>query len=298
MANLRKRYLEDYAGGFLNVARQEISSAGEVLVQDGFTSQGTIYVEDGAGVKSGLKLGVSLVEVVDPSTEQGAVNVRFADRTYAKTRDLKIFSTAIASAQAALSEATTISITNLEAALQILEDDVSSVTQTLQNNLENGLANLATLNQGQATLTDTVSSLQTSVTNLATKIDNLENKGGENAISPLSTEININELTGTIQIGSGGTVTGDNTIFSAELNVGDIIYVPFQADPSTNASQITLQEFTVVQFDSTDSATGMTVTPTNVTVPANSKFYLSETNQIKAKLNEVITVLKKLNFIE
>ena len=104
MADLRKRYIEDYAGGFLNIARQEISSTGEVLVQDGFTSEGTLFVEDGTGTKSGLLLGSALAESVDPTTETGVVNVRFADRTYAKVRDLKIFSTAIASAQAALSD--------------------------------------------------------------------------------------------------------------------------------------------------------------------------------------------------
>lgn len=129
MADLRSKFIEDYAGGLLNVSRQELSSTGEVLSQDGFLSDATLFVEDGSGSKSGLKLGASLCEVVDPTTSQGAVNVRYADRTYASTRDLKIFSTAIASAQAALSDATATSITNLENAFQLLE----TAQDTLQN---------------------------------------------------------------------------------------------------------------------------------------------------------------------
>jgi len=129
MADLRSKFIEDYAGGLLNVSRQELSSTGEVLSQDGLLSDSTIFVEDGSGSKSGLKLGVSLCEAVDPTTTQGIVNVRYADRTYASTRDLKIFSTAIASAQAALSDATATSITNLENAFQLLE----TAQDTLQN---------------------------------------------------------------------------------------------------------------------------------------------------------------------
>ena len=129
MADLRSKFIEDYAGGLLNVSRQELSSTGEVLSQDGLLSDSTIFVEDGSGSKSGLKLGLSLCEVVDPTTPQGAINVRYADRSYASTRDLKIFSTAIASAQAALSDATATSITNLENAFQLLE----TAQDTLQN---------------------------------------------------------------------------------------------------------------------------------------------------------------------
>ena len=132
MADLRSKFIEDYAGGLLNVSRQELSSTGEVLSQDGFLSDATLFVEDGSGTKSGLKLGTTLCEVVDPTTPQGAINVRYADRTYASTRDLKIFSTAIASAQAALSDATATSITNLENAFQLLE----TTQDTLQNKFD------------------------------------------------------------------------------------------------------------------------------------------------------------------
>jgi DNA repair exonuclease SbcCD ATPase subunit len=136
MADLRTRFIEDYAGGLLNVARQEFSSSGEVASQDGLpTDGGTLFVEDGTGTKSGLKLGVSLAEVLDPTTEEGCVNVRFADRTYAKLRDLKLFTTAIASAQAALSEASSTSISNLETTLQLLETDISSLQQSIQTDI-------------------------------------------------------------------------------------------------------------------------------------------------------------------
>ena len=104
MADLRTRYIEDYAGGLLNIARQELSSTGEVLAQDGFVDGLTLFVEDGRGVKSGLRLGNSVAECIDPVTETGVLNVRTADRTYAKVRDLKAFATAVASAQGALTE--------------------------------------------------------------------------------------------------------------------------------------------------------------------------------------------------
>lgn len=128
MADLRSRFIEDYAGGLLNVARQELSSTGEVLAQDGFIEGQTLFVEDGRGVKSGLKLGSSLAECVDPTTEMGILNSRSADRTYAKIRDLKSFGTAVASAQAALSESVADSITNLESAFEALESDYQALS--------------------------------------------------------------------------------------------------------------------------------------------------------------------------
>lgn len=121
MADLRAKFLEDYAGGFLNISRQELSSTGEVLSHDGFLDDKTIFVEDGIGVKSGLKLGIGLAEVVDPTTQLGVVNVRYADRTYTKIKDAKVFLTAIASSQAALSDAITNSISNIENAIETLD---------------------------------------------------------------------------------------------------------------------------------------------------------------------------------
>lgn len=177
MADLRTRFLEDYAGGLLNIARQEVSSTGEVLAQDGFVDGLSLFVEDGRGVKSGLRLGSSLVECVDPTTDTGVVNVRTADRTYAKIRDLKIFSTAVASAQAALSESVADSLTNLEGAFDSLENDlevyrartndlIDGVNQTVS-----GVSTRLTVSQGQiSTLTDSVNSLSTRLSSVESTI--------------------------------------------------------------------------------------------------------------------------------
>lgn len=174
MADLRFRFIEDYAGGLLNISRQEISTTGEVLSQDGFTTEGTIFVEDGSGVKSGLKLGVSLAEVVDPTTDMGIINVRYGDRTYAKIRDLRIFTTAIASAQSALSEATSVSISNLETAFQLLEDDINSLEENLQSNITNEREQIQELTINQNSITDRVSAHDTDIQTLQSRVDFLE----------------------------------------------------------------------------------------------------------------------------
>lgn len=178
MADLRFRFIEDYAGGLLNISRQEVSTTGEVLSQDGLTSEGTIFVEDGSGVKSGLKLGVSLAEAIDPTTEMGIVNVRYADRTYAKVRDLRIFTTAIASAQSALSEATSTAISNLETAFQLLEDDITSIEENLQSNITNDRENIQALTINQNELTSIINSLSTSVDTLVSRVDFLSEQNG------------------------------------------------------------------------------------------------------------------------
>jgi hypothetical protein len=301
MADLRKRFLEDYAGGFLNVARQEISSAGEVLVQDGFTSQGTLFVEDGAGVKSGLKLGVSLAEAIDPTTPQGIVNVRYADRTFAKIRDLKIFSTAIASAQAALSEATSVSITNLESSLQILEDSITANNQNVDNTV-NSLSNTTSLAiSGVNELSDTVSTLSTNVQNLTNRVSTLEGGGTDAPSIPnLDTSINFYELEGTVTI-TNGAVTGVDTAFSADLDEGDIVFVVYQDEsqnPNPDPLPIRMREFRVTSFDSTAPATKMNVTPTNISVGAGAYMYKSQSQEIKKTINSILDALKNLNFVQ
>lgn len=301
MADLRKRFLEDYAGGFLNVARQEISSAGEVLVQDGFTSQGTLFVEDGAGVKSGLKLGVSLAEAIDPTTSQGIVNVRYADRTFAKIRDLKIFSTAIASAQAALSEATSVSITNLESSLQILEDSITANNQNVDNTVSS-LSNTASLAiNGVNELSDTVSTLSTNIQNLTNRVSTLEGGGTDAPSIPnLDTSINFYELEGTVTI-TNGAVTGVNTTFSEDLDEGDIVFVVYQdksQSPLPATLPVRMREFRVTSFDSTTPATKMNVTPTNISVDAGSYMYKSQSQEIKKTINSILDTLKNLNFVQ
>lgn len=289
MADLRSRFIEDYAGGLLNIARQELSTSGEVLSQDGLTSEGTLFVEDGTGTKSGLKLGVSLAECIDPTTELGVVNVRFADRTYAKVRDLKIFSTAIASAQAALSEATSVSISNLETTLQLLEDDISSVEQNFQKNLTEGQQQLQTLSLTQRSLKEQVEATSAQIATLGARVSALETPVVNPAeVLPLVTSLNSFYYSGTISI-SNANVTGSSTLFDSQLEVGDSFIAVTSAGEEV--------EFTVTAFDSTSPATSMTVSPTNKTVNANSRFRKNQNLELKKKLNEVIAILKSLKLI-
>jgi hypothetical protein len=289
MADLRKRFVEDYAGGLLNIARQELSTTGEVLAQDGLTSSGTLFVEDGTGTKSGLKLGVSLAEAIDPTTELGVVNVRFADRTYAKIRDLKIFSTAIASAQAALSEASSTSLSNIETTLQFLEDDITSVSENFQKNLATSQEELQTVSLGQKSLEDKVSTSDASLQTLTFRVEALESsKTSALKIASIATSLNSFYYTGTVTV-ANAIVTGSSTLFDSELDVGD----SFVAITSTGEEV----EFTVASFDTTSPNTSMTVTPTNKTVTAGARFKRNQNLDLKRKINEIISTLKSLNII-
>jgi hypothetical protein len=289
MADLRSRYIEDYAGGLLNVARQELSTTGEVLAQDGLTSEGTLFVEDGSGVKSGLKLGVSLAEVVDPTTELGAVNVRYANRTYAKIRDLKIFSTAIASAQAALSEAASESISNLETTLQLLEDDINTVEQNFQQNLAQGQEQLQVLSLSQLTLEEKVATNSVEIQNINNRLEQIQKPVSQpNEILDFETAPNNFYYLGTIAI-SGASVTGTNTQFSSQLEAGDIFVAT-----TTEGEDV---EFTVTAFDSSSPGTVMTVRPTNKTVEAGSLFKKSEILDLKKKINDILLALRKAQIV-
>lgn len=313
MADLRRRFIEDHAGGLLNVARQELSTTGEVLAQDGLTSEGALFVEDGTGTKSGLKLGVNLAEVVDPSTQLGAVNVRYADRTYSKIRDLKIFSTAIASAQAALSEATTVSISNIETTLQLLEDDISTVEQNFQQSLADSQQQLQTASLTLRALGDKVDTGAVELQSLSLRVSALELTGGATppSVANLTTALNSFYYTGTIAIGADGVVTGISTAFDTQLSVGDTFVVVTGTPASTeadttpitkallNATPIHLKttEFRVTGFDTLLPGTKMTVSPTNVVVPAGTRFKRNENFELKSKINEILAVLKSLKFV-
>jgi hypothetical protein len=289
MADLRSRFIEDYAGGLLNVARQELSTTGEVLVQDGFTSEGALFVEDGSGTKSGLKLGVSLAEVVDPTTETGVVNVRYADRTYAKIRDLKIFSTAIASAQAALSEATSVSLSNIETTLQLLEDDLGTVEQNFQQNLSESQEQLQVLSLSQRDLTERVQESDIAVKNLENRVISLEGPAEDpQEIEPLEIALNAFYYSGTISI-SNANVTGVNTAFEEELEEGDVFIATTSAGEEV--------EFRVTGFDSDTPGTKITVAPTNRTVSAGSRYRRNQNLELKRAVNEIIFAMKKLKLI-
>jgi len=285
MADLRKRFIEDYAGGLLNVARQELSTTGEVLAQDGLTSENTLFVEDGSGTKTGLKLGVSLAEAVDPTTETGVVNVRFADRTYAKLRDLKIFSTAIASAQAALSEAASVSISNLETTLQLLEDDISTVEQNFQQNLVTSQEQLQNLTLTQRDLEQKSAETNVEIAQLGSRVTKLESPvESPEELDLFEENTNTFYYTGTIAI-ANSVVTGTNTAFT-ELEVGDIFITTTSAGEDV--------EFRITNI--TDN-TQLNVTPTNKTVIAGSRFRQSRELQLIKKVNDILRVMKGLEFI-
>jgi hypothetical protein len=289
MANLRSRFIEDYAGGLLNVARQELSTTGEVLIQDGFTSEGTLFVEDGSGTKSGLKLGVALAEVVDPTTELGVINVRFADRTYAKIRDLKIFSTAIASAQAALSEATSTSLVNVETTIQLLEDDLGVLEQNFQQTLARNQEQLQTLSLSQRDVVETIQEVDVEVQNLSNRVSALEKPSTSPVeVEPLDTALNNLYYGGTIAI-SSGNVTGTNTAFDELFDVGDT----FISATSTGERV----EFRVTGFDSDAPGTKITVFPTNKTIAAGSRYERNKDLELRTKINTLIQVMKTLKLI-
>lgn len=209
MADLRSRFIEDYAGGLLNVSRQELSSSGEVASQDGLpTDGGTLFVEDGTGTKSGLRLGVNLAEVVDPTTEMGCINVRFGDRTYAKLKDLKLFTTAIASAQAALSEACSTSITNLETTLQLLETDISALQQSIQSDIYDSRNKIEDLNASYNDLDSKVKSVERDNLELTVNINSTK--------SELQTLKNqVTQVTSVVQYNYETTLTAISTITSS-----------------------------------------------------------------------------------
>lgn len=291
MADLRFRFIEDYAGGLLNISRQEVSTTGEVLSQDGLTTEGTIFVEDGSGVKTGLKLGVSLVEAIDPTTEMGVVNVRFADRTYAKIRDLRIFTTAIASAQSALSEATSTSISNLETAFQLLEDDINTIEENLQGNISSEREKIQELTINQNSLTDRINSHDVDIQTLASRIIALETasmapESQSETVDILEIEQNSIYYSGTITV-TQGIVNGDGTSFSTELSIGDI-FIAKDADGSD-------VEFKITAFDTVTPTTKMTVIPTNIDIPVGAKYRRDIDRLTAKKINEIIFALQKLN---
>lgn len=90
MANLTGSNFNTLKPGILNVSTTD-TPASQGLPIDG----SSVFIEDGLGVKSGLKIGAELVECIEPTTRNGVVNVAFAERTYANIEDLKLAITAI-----------------------------------------------------------------------------------------------------------------------------------------------------------------------------------------------------------
>ena len=204
MADLRSKFIEDYAGGLLNVSRQELASTGQVLSQDGLLTGGTLFVEDGTGTKSGLKLGASLCEVIDPTTDQGVVNVRYADRTYASVRDLKIFSTAIASAQAALSDASSVSLTNLENAFELLETEQDNINKKFDDRSELINARLEELEEIPS-LQGQINELNALAQLTSTRVTSLEAGASEAGASEAGASIDLKNVTSGITLSTGSS---------------------------------------------------------------------------------------------
>ena len=202
MADLRSKFIEDYAGGLLNVSRQELASTGEVLSQDGLLSDAALFVEDGAGVKSGLKLGASICEVVDPTTDEGVINVRYANRTYASVRDLKIFSTAIASSQAALADASSSSITNLENAFQLLENTLDTLSSKF--NTRNELVDAEFKKFGElSTISQRVAANEVGITTVDSKIEALR----KDVSTSISTALSLKAINNAVFLQYGAVAT-------------------------------------------------------------------------------------------
>lgn len=321
MADLRSRFIEDYAGGLLNISRQELTSTGEVLSQDGLLSNASLFVEDGSGTKSGLKLGIAVVEAVDPTTEEGVVNVRYADRTYASIRDLKIFSTAVASAQAALSDAATSSISNLENAFLLLEESQRTSEAGVETRLsvfEDNLDQVRTIvgsNTGGQTLDARVDSLEASLnqdtSNLAALGDIINSfglfaKAQFNPDGPVETikfkvaESEDKKSDGTYAItglnastsgGSGLNVTvtvSDGVVSSVVVNSGGTDFklgdkVIIAGSSSGNGGDITLE------------VRKLATTPTDYGANTDAQITTlgSEIQKLVVKLNDVIDILNR-----
>lgn len=217
MADLRTRFIEDYAGGLLNIARQELSSTGEVLAQDGFVDGTTLFVEDGRGVKSGLRLGASLAECIDPTTETGVVNIRTADRTYAKIRDLKGFATAVASAQGALSDSVAAGFANLEGAFETLEADVESYRTQLAELVDNTDLGVGNLTQRVDGLDTAIDRIDASIETLSDRVTTVETT--LSGVQVVTEEIEVSGSTSVLADLDAGTVNLDSDPYYAITSV-------------------------------------------------------------------------------
>ena len=119
------------------------------------------------------------------------MNVRYADRTYAKVRDVKIFTMAIASAQAALSESVTESVSTLENVLDSCNARLDTSERNMLN-IQNELkTSVLTINTGVGTLKSSLESLQDRVIALESADPNPNSnlKMGFNALGSLSSRI-------------------------------------------------------------------------------------------------------------
>ncbi len=286
MADLRTRFIEDYAGGLLNVARQELSSTGEVLAQDGFVDGLSLFVEDGRGVKSGLRLGSALAECIDPTTETGILNVRSADRTYAKIRDLKAFATACASAQGALSESVAESFTNLEGAFESLEADVQSYRTQLNEFIDTtdlGVSNLSSRIDG---MNDQLNRIDSDLSVLSTRIATAENTLA--AVQVVTSEVTVTRSTAALNDDATGTLDIAGTQYYGISNVTTTVpaWVTIYTSEAARAADIreegdpaSLNSGIVLDLVTTGITLSQNILPFVVGNSSNGIFYVRAVNR-------------------
>jgi len=286
VADLRARFIEDYAGGLLNIARQELSSTGEVLAQDGFVEGLSLFVEDGRGVKSGLRLGSGIAECVDPLTETGILNVRSADRTYAKIRDLKAFATACASAQGALTESVSESFTNLEGAFESLESDVQAYRNQLNELIDStdlgvsGLSSRIDSIDGQLVRADSdLSELSARISTVENTVENVQVVTSEIAVTR-STSALADNATGTLDI------TGSQYYAISNVTTGVPAWVTIytsesarSSDTRTEGDPAPLNSGIVLDVITTGSSLSHDILPFVIGKSTDGAFYVRAVNK-------------------
>lgn len=240
-------------------------------------------------MKSALRLGVGLAECDDPTSEIGLVNVRYADRTYASVRDLKIFATAISTSQAALADACSTSITNLEQAFELLEENSNTFQEATTQALDSTQQAVTDLSTSQRALSAEVRTLGQGVSSVDSRLTVIEqSRNGLTQVTSLDTTANDSYYSGQIEIVSG-VVTGSGTQFQDELRVGAV----FTAE-TADGEEV---EFTVASFNTLTPQTGLTVTPTDRNIAAGSRFRKSQLRETRLKVNELLSVLRTLQII-
>ena len=149
---------------------------------------------------------------------------------------------------------------------------------TSQEQLQNLTLTQRNLEQKSAETNVEIAQLGSRVTKLESPIESPEE------LDLFEENINTFYYTGTIAV-ANSVVTGTNTAFT-ELEVGDIFITTTSAGEDV--------EFRITNI--TDD-TQLNVTPTNKTVTAGSRFRQSRELQLIKKVNDILRVMKGLEFI-
>ena len=149
---------------------------------------------------------------------------------------------------------------------------------TSQEQLQNLTLTQRDLEQKSAETNVEIAQLGSRVTKLESPVESPKE------LSLLEENINTFYYTGTIAI-ANSVVTGTNTTFTG-LKVGDIF------ETTTSAGEDV--EFKITNITSN---TELNVTPTNKTVTAGSRFRQSRELQLIKKVNDILKVMRSLEFI-